>query len=74
MRYLNQPPHAGMAKLADAADLKSAGPKGLWGFKSPSRHQNPLVRSIFISRGHNAVMYVLVLVGAHRIQLLRKLG
>ena len=28
-----------MAKLADAADLKSAGPKGLWGFKSPSRHQ-----------------------------------
>jgi hypothetical protein len=32
-------PQAGMAKLADAADLKSAGPKGLWGFKSPSRHQ-----------------------------------
>src|SRR5216684_5725909 len=30
---------AGMAKLADAADLKSAGPQGLWGFKSPSRHQ-----------------------------------
>ena len=31
-----------MAKLADAADLKSAGPKGLWGFDSPSRHQaNP---------------------------------
>jgi hypothetical protein len=29
---------AGMAKLADAADLKSAGPKGLWGFDSPSRH------------------------------------
>src|ERR1017187_1791197 len=29
---------AGMAKLADAADLKSADPKGLWGFKSPSRH------------------------------------
>ena len=28
-----------MAKLADAADLKSADPKGLWGFKSPSRHQ-----------------------------------
>ena len=24
--------------LADAADLKSADPKGLWGFKSPSRH------------------------------------
>lgn len=30
---------AGMAKLADAADLKSADPKGLWGFDSPSRHQ-----------------------------------
>ena len=28
-----------MAKLADAADLKSAGPQGLWGFDSPSRHQ-----------------------------------
>src|ERR1044071_3459232 len=28
-----------MAELADAADLKSAGPKGLWGFESPSRHQ-----------------------------------
>src|SRR5438270_2452191 len=33
------PSKAGMAKLADAADLKSAGPKGLWGFDSPSRHQ-----------------------------------
>ena len=32
-----------MAKLADAADLKSAGPKGLWGFDSPSRHQLSLV-------------------------------
>ena len=31
---------AGMAELADAADLKSAGPKGLWGFESPSRHQS----------------------------------
>jgi hypothetical protein len=29
-----------MAKLADAADLKSAGPKGLWGFDSPSRHHS----------------------------------
>lgn len=29
-----------MAKLADAADLKSAGAKALWGFDSPSRHQN----------------------------------
>jgi hypothetical protein len=32
-----------MAKLADAADLKSAGPKGLWGFKSPSGHQATVV-------------------------------
>jgi hypothetical protein len=28
-----------MAKSADAADLKSADPQGLWGFKSPSGHQ-----------------------------------
>jgi hypothetical protein len=27
-----------MAKLADAADLKSADLNRLWGFKSPSRH------------------------------------
>ena len=27
-----------MAKSADAADLKSAGRKGLWEFKSPSGH------------------------------------
>src|SRR5271165_1416880 len=27
-----------MAKSADAADLKSADPQGLWGFKSPSGH------------------------------------
>jgi hypothetical protein len=30
---------ARMAKSADAADLKSAGRKRLWGFKSPSGHQ-----------------------------------
>ncbi len=30
-----------MAKLADAADLKSADPYRSWGFKSPSGHQNP---------------------------------
>ena len=30
---------ARMAKSADAADLKSADPKGLWEFKSPSGHQ-----------------------------------
>jgi hypothetical protein len=35
-----------MAKLADAADLKSAGPKGLWGFDSPSRHQPIEGRSV----------------------------
>ncbi len=29
-----------MAELADAADLKSADPKGLWGFESPSRHHS----------------------------------
>src|SRR5271157_5405188 len=41
--FLESQGRAGMAKLADAADLKSAGPKGLWGFDSPSRHQaNPL--------------------------------
>ena len=34
-----------MAKLADAADLKSAGPKGLWGFDSPSRHQDSGVKT-----------------------------
>ena len=28
-----------MAKLADAADLKSAGANPPWGFKSPSGHQ-----------------------------------
>ena len=27
-----------MAKLADAADLKSADPNRSWGFKSPSGH------------------------------------
>ena len=37
---------AGMAKLADAADLKSAGAKALWGFDSPSRHQDLVLRSI----------------------------
>jgi hypothetical protein len=42
--------HAGMAKLADAADLKSAGPKGLWGFDSPSRHQ--LFSSIYAGFVH----------------------
>ena len=53
MQYLQQiwrgvngsPQIAGMAKLADAADLKSAGPKGLWGFDSPSRHQQFDVKS-----------------------------
>jgi hypothetical protein len=31
--------NARMAKLADAADLKSAGLHRPWGFKSPSGHQ-----------------------------------
>ncbi|MEA2542093.1 MAG: hypothetical protein QOH35_3459, partial [Acidobacteriaceae bacterium] len=33
---------ARMAKSADAADLKSAGRKRLWEFKSPSGHQKAL--------------------------------
>ncbi len=33
-----------MAKLADAADLKSAGAYPPWGFKSPSGHQSFLVQ------------------------------
>src|SRR5258708_40730 len=41
---------AGMAKLADAADLKSAGPKGLWGFDSPSRHQRSLPDTAYVRR------------------------
>lgn len=31
--------NAGVAELEDAADLKSAGPIGPWGFESPPRHQ-----------------------------------
>ena len=31
-----------MVKSADTADLKSADPKGSWGFKSPSGHQDML--------------------------------
>jgi hypothetical protein len=38
-RFVGYKPFIIMAKLADTADLKSAGPKGLWGFDSPSRHQ-----------------------------------
>lgn len=30
---------AEMAELGDAADSKSAVPKGAWGFNSPSRHK-----------------------------------
>ncbi len=40
-----------MAKLADAADLKSAGPKGLWGFDSPSRHQLQSATDLANARG-----------------------
>ena len=42
-----------MAKLADAADLKSAGFNRPWGFKSPSGHQDvevPRLRSGFRRR------------------------
>ena len=41
-----------MAKLADAADLKSAGPKGLWGFDSPSRHHEPHQISLKLALVH----------------------
>ena len=45
-------PYARMAKLADAADLKSAGPKGLWGFKSPSgHHANSISQHVSNSSG-----------------------
>ena len=39
---------AGMAELADAADLKSAALKRAWGFESPSRHQNSLAQKELI--------------------------
>jgi hypothetical protein len=39
-----------MAKLADAADLKSAGAKALWGFDSPSRHQ--IISRIYAGLAH----------------------
>ncbi len=34
-----------MAELVDAADLKSVGPKRLWGFKSPCSHIRILISS-----------------------------
>ncbi len=37
-----RPIRARMAKLADAADLKSAGAYPPWGFDSPSGHQKQL--------------------------------
>jgi hypothetical protein len=43
-----------MAKLADAADLKSAGAKALWGFDSPSRHHatdSEILVRLFVSVG-----------------------
>jgi hypothetical protein len=40
-----------MAELGDAADSKSAVPKGAWGFNSPSRHKggkaHPYLHSLF---------------------------
>ena len=30
---------AGVVELVDTRDLKSRGPQGSWGFKSPPRHQ-----------------------------------
>ena len=40
----------GMAKLADALDLKSNGPKGPCGFNSHSRYQRDFLRD---KNGHN---------------------
>ena len=45
---------AGMAKLADAADLKSADQKWLWGFKSPSRHHVTFKSRIFTLEGESS--------------------
>ena len=39
-RKLMIPPHAGVAELADAQDLKSWAPKGACGFDSRPRHHN----------------------------------
>jgi hypothetical protein len=50
-----------MAKLADAADLKSADPQGLWGFDSPSRHQ------VFNHLQWNSVRHRLFVRGARDI-------
>jgi hypothetical protein len=38
-----------MAKSADAADLKSAGRKRLWEFKSPSGHQDHPLNMLVIA-------------------------
>ena len=47
-----------MAKLADAADLKSAGAKALWGFDSPSRHQSTVQQlDVLGPARHAALVY-----------------
>ena len=55
----------GMAESVDARDLKSLGPKGLWGFKSPcphhlsSRRQQLSQLGAEISLGHAALKFSL---------------
>ena len=50
-----------MAKLADAADLKSAGLNRPWGFKSPSGHQiiNNLQKTCENERSRNLALVIL---------------
>jgi hypothetical protein len=65
-RYDNH--SARMAKSADAADLKSAGPQGLWGFKSPSGHHK--IKKLYANclskfERQNRLVAVLVAVGLY---------
>ena len=54
-----------MAESVDARDLKSLGPKGLWGFKSPCPHhqasgrQQLSERGAEVSLGHAALQFSL---------------
>ena len=57
LRFRYDESQARMAKSADAADLKSAGPKGLWGFKSPSGHHRINYLAIFSSTyGYRSIL------------------
>ena len=64
-----------MAKLADAADLKSAGLYRPWGFKSPSGHQYcevPRLSSGFRRRAQTPATRLKCVSGYHLINNLRK--